>query len=70
MSEFIDHSHLRGTVGPSAMLAIARMRWRRALVDLRSRVHDDGASDFTYKTALFLAVFSCDLALVIAIFSL
>jgi hypothetical protein len=41
-----------------------------SLVDLRSRVHDGGASDFTYKTALFLAVFSCDLAFVIVIFSL
>ena len=51
------------------MFAIVRMRWRRVLVDLRSCVCEDGPSDFTYKIALFLAVFSYDLVLVIAVFS-
>jgi hypothetical protein len=70
MSEFIDHSLLRGKVVPSMMLAIVRTRWRRVLVDLRSCVYEDGASDFTYKIALFLAVFAYDMVLVIAVFSL
>jgi hypothetical protein len=70
MSDFIDHNHLKDRVGASVMLAIAGMRCRRAFVDLRSRVYDDRAGDFTYKTALFSAVFVCDLILVIAIFSL
>jgi hypothetical protein len=61
MSDFAHQSQPRA--GVFVRLAVARMRWRRAPVDLRSRVDEGGATDFTFKAALFSAVFFSDLVL-------
>jgi hypothetical protein len=50
--------------------AVARMRWRRALVDFRSSLDGHGESDLTFKATLFSSVFFTDLILVIALFSM
>jgi hypothetical protein len=52
------------------IFAVARIRWRRALDDLRSRPDEGGAADFAYKAALLSGVFVADLVLVVALFSI
>ena len=54
----------------SVTFAVARMRWQRAFIDLKSRWDRGGDTDFTYKAALFSAVLLADLAFVIALFSI
>jgi hypothetical protein len=64
MSDLVHQSQPRS--GVPATPTVARMRWRRALTDLRSRLD----ADDLHIVALLVAVFISDLALLIALFSL
>lgn len=68
MSDFVHQAEPRA--GVSATPTMARMRWRRALTDLRSRLDGGGDADGLYKVTLLAAVFVSDLALLIVLFSL
>jgi hypothetical protein len=68
MSDLAHQSQPR--VGVSVTLAVAWKRWRRALVDLRSRLDEGRDTDDLYIVALLSAVFVSDLAVLIALFSL
>jgi hypothetical protein len=68
MSDIVHQSQPRA--GVSATPSIARMRWRKALADLRSRLDRGGDADDLHIVALLFAVFISDLALLIALFSL
>jgi hypothetical protein len=67
MSDLVHQT--QPSAGVSTTLSVARMRWRRALTDLRSRLDGGGDNDLTYKVVLFSAVLFGDLVFVIAIFS-
>jgi hypothetical protein len=68
MSDIVHQSQPRA--GVSATPDVARMRWRKALTDLRSRLDRGGDADDLHIVALLFAVFISDLALLIALFSL
>lgn len=58
------------SAGVSATLTVARLRWRRALTDLRSRLEGGADADDLRIVAVLSAVFVSDLALFVALFSL